>query len=396
MVKLHEQTEKTINDTLNMPKESPKMNTPYKDALVNARSTMTPQTPSQCKIMNCINIKAQQVLIEYKAEAYDRFFKNKQLNVKPESHIREAINTWLNSPEDQNGPLPMKVAAKSVLIFGKTHMMIEMNSSEAASWMCTHPEWILGKILKCPIKVLNWTYVVVTRFVPVGYNINATNLKELEDKMELPSRSIPKAGWIKDPAKHAKNQQYANMKISAQHLKWSTNWSMDWHTLEEQDSVFRRTSKPQEPATNVSYMAIMSKGAQVPQTHVGYAEKDTECHYAKRKDKWNACHVVPPTTPPTTQPAWSTGNLRKHWQIKTQRQHLCITWLMRNGHGGSEWTPLTCLPPPQQARTTTDETQSPETAPTQEQSNPSRTTPLTTSTNPGFPKTSTWNWHKCS
>ena len=58
MVKLHEQTKKTIKDTLNMPKESPKMNTPYKDALVNGQSTTTPQTPSQCKIMNCINIKA--------------------------------------------------------------------------------------------------------------------------------------------------------------------------------------------------------------------------------------------------------------------------------------------------------------------------------------------------
>jgi len=58
MVKLHEQTGKTINDTLNMPKESPKMNTPYKDALINGQSTTTPQTPSQCKIMNHINIKA--------------------------------------------------------------------------------------------------------------------------------------------------------------------------------------------------------------------------------------------------------------------------------------------------------------------------------------------------
>jgi len=36
MVKLHEQTKKTINDTLNMPKESPKTNTPYKDAMVNS------------------------------------------------------------------------------------------------------------------------------------------------------------------------------------------------------------------------------------------------------------------------------------------------------------------------------------------------------------------------
>jgi len=32
-------------------------------------------------------------------------------------------------------------------------------------------------------------------------------------------------------------------------------------------------------------MAIMSKGAQVPQTHVDYVEKDTEHHYAKRKDE---------------------------------------------------------------------------------------------------------------
>jgi len=94
-------------------------------------------------------------LIEYEAEAYNRFFKNKQPNVKPKSHIREAINTWLNSPEDQNGPLPTKAAAKSVSIFGKTRTMIEMNSSKAASWMCTHPKRILGKILKCPIKVLN-------------------------------------------------------------------------------------------------------------------------------------------------------------------------------------------------------------------------------------------------
>ena len=92
-------------------------------------------------------------------------------------------------------------------------MMIKMNSSNAANWIHTHLDCIIGNILKCPVKVLSQTYTVVARFILIMFDSTLANLKELEDAMDLPNSSIQEASWIKHPSKCTGHQKVANLKI---------------------------------------------------------------------------------------------------------------------------------------------------------------------------------------
>jgi hypothetical protein len=139
MEKMCEQTEKSLSEAINTTKEAAKPATPYRDALLNGRSNITPQTPSQQRILNRINIKSRQVLTEFKADAHKQLDKTDQLHAKSINlAIKEAINTWLNAPEDQFRPLPNNVIARTIVIYGNNRMMIELNTNEAATWMQTH------------------------------------------------------------------------------------------------------------------------------------------------------------------------------------------------------------------------------------------------------------------
>ena len=154
------------------------------------------------------------MLIEFKADAHQRFAKTDQPNAKLTNlAIKEAINDWLNAPEDRNGPLPKDVNAKAIAIYGNSRMMIEMNSSDAANWIRTHLDRVIGNILKGPVKILARTYTVVARFVPITFDPTPANLKELEDAMDLPNGSIQEASWIKHPSKRTGHQKVANLKI---------------------------------------------------------------------------------------------------------------------------------------------------------------------------------------
>ena len=209
MEKICEQSEKSLDAAWNTTSA-----TPYRDALVHGRNNTTPQTHTQLRILNHINIKSCQVLIEFKPGALDKFNKADQPTTKPTNLIiKDAVNTWLNAPEDQNGPLPRNAITKALATYGNNRMMLEMNSAESATWMHTHPERILGNILKCPVKVITRTYVIVARFVLITFDTTPASLRELEEAMELPSGTIQEASWIKHPSKRAVNQKYANLKI---------------------------------------------------------------------------------------------------------------------------------------------------------------------------------------
>jgi hypothetical protein len=214
MEKICEHTEKSLNEARNITREATESATPYRDALVNGCNNPTLQTTTHQRILNRINIKSHQILIKFEAGAHDRFTKADQPNARPTNHIiKEAINTWLNTPEDGKGPLPRNAITKAVTIYGNTHMMLEMNSSETTIWMHTHLDCILGKLLKCPIKALMRTYVVIARFVPITFDNAPASLRSLEEEMELPTGSIQEAGWIKHPSRRSAHQKVANLKI---------------------------------------------------------------------------------------------------------------------------------------------------------------------------------------
>ena len=217
MERICEQTEKSIGEALNTATEATKTTTPYRDALLNGRSYTSPQTPqtaSQLRIQNRINIKSRQVLIEFKADAHTDFAKTDQPNPKPTNLvIKETINTRLSAPEDRSGPLPKDVVVRTISSYGNNRMMIEMNSGEAATWMRTHLDRIIGNILKCPVKLLTCTYIVIARFIPVTFDPSPAGLKEIEDAVDLPNGSIQDASWVKHPSKRTGHQKVANLKI---------------------------------------------------------------------------------------------------------------------------------------------------------------------------------------
>ena len=217
MEKLHEQTIKTINEALNAHREVEKANTTYRDALSNERgtkTTTTPQTPTQFKILNRINIKARQLLIEHESGALDKILKSDQQQARPaNTRIKEIINEWLSSPQDKDGPPPQNTAVKIISIFGSNRLMIEMNTSEAAEWMRTNADRILSQLLNSTVKVINRTNVIIARFVPITFEISAKNLSTFEDEADLPKGSIQHATWIKPAARRHPDQTVANMKI---------------------------------------------------------------------------------------------------------------------------------------------------------------------------------------
>ena len=214
--KLCTQAEKTFNDTLSTVKEMIASTTPYKDALTNGRAQnhSTPQTPTQMKILNRINIKECQLMVEYETNALDKLVKKDQTHNRPPSlQLKDAINTWLNAPEDQDGSIPPKAVARVITLYSNSKMMIEMNSREAADWMRSHPDRILGGILKCPITIITRTYPVIARFVPINFDITRTSLQLVENDLGLPNGSIREAKWIKHKSKRDPSQQFANLKI---------------------------------------------------------------------------------------------------------------------------------------------------------------------------------------
>ncbi len=99
------QTEKSINKALNTAKDIANSATPYRDALVNGISNpnlnpnLNPQTPVQLRHLNQINTRACQLMVEFKPHTHEKFSTDNLLNAKPTTlNIKEAINTWLNSP----------------------------------------------------------------------------------------------------------------------------------------------------------------------------------------------------------------------------------------------------------------------------------------------------------
>jgi hypothetical protein len=202
--KLCKQTENALCEVQNLPKAPSQSTSPYKVALNSHVNTTPPtwQTLNEHKLLNCINIKACQLLVEFKADAHEKLFKTNQLNAKPINIlIKEAINNWLSSPEDKDRPLPKKAHVQVVNLFGNNHLMVEMNTNKAAMWMKNHPDRILGCLLKSLVKILTHTYAVVARFLPIAFDITEANLQALEEDMAFPTGSIKGAHWIKDPSK---------------------------------------------------------------------------------------------------------------------------------------------------------------------------------------------------
>jgi len=252
MEKICKQSEKSLDAAQNTTSA-----TPYRDALVHGRNNTIPKTPTQLRILNRINIKSRQVLIEFEPGALDKFAKDDQPTTKPTNLvIKDTVNTWLNAPEDQKGPLPRNAITKAIATYGNNCMMLEMNSTKSATWMCTHPKRILGKILKCPVKVLTRTYIVIARFVPITFDTSPASLKELEEVMELPNGTIQEACWIKHPSKRAVHQRYANLKILCTTPE-GANVLINGPTyiLGSQESASKRISGRQECATNANRTA---------------------------------------------------------------------------------------------------------------------------------------------
>ena len=214
--KLQVHLEKTPNDTGFTPTAPTTTSpTPYKNALVNGKSNPATHThtPTQHRMLNRLGIKACQLLVNYETGAHDKLVRPEAPNVKPSLLIKDAINLWLNSPEDRNGPLPKKAFARTVQIFGNSRMLIEMNSPEAADWMRTNPDRILGDVMKCKTSILKRSHTVIARFMPTSFVISPTSLKILEEEQSLPPGSIQNATWIKDPTKRAPDQKFANIKL---------------------------------------------------------------------------------------------------------------------------------------------------------------------------------------
>jgi hypothetical protein len=92
-------------------------------------------------------------------------------------------------------------------------MLIELNTNEAATWMQAHLQQIIGSILKCQVKLLTQTYIVIARFVPISFDPTTTHLRELEDMVDLLAGSIQEASWIKHPSKCMGHQKVANLRI---------------------------------------------------------------------------------------------------------------------------------------------------------------------------------------
>jgi hypothetical protein len=208
--RLHESMEKKTKDI-----EQTRANNQatYRDILVHGKSSLSLHSPSQHRLLNQLNIKACQLMVEFEADTHTKVPKPSPQSNDPTLIIRNAINTWLSSLEDQNGPLPTNAKARSIKIFGNSCLFIKMNSVEAVNWMKANPNHIIGDILKCKTRVLTRTYAVIARFVPVTFKPTATNLKLVEDDLSLPNSSIEEAVWIKHPSKHSKVQKYANLKI---------------------------------------------------------------------------------------------------------------------------------------------------------------------------------------
>jgi len=194
--KLCTQAKKTFNNTLSTAKETIASTTLYKDALTNghAQNHPTLQTPTQMKILNRINIKECQLMVEYETNTLDKLVEKNQTNDRPPSlQLKDAINNWLNAPDDQDRTIPPKAAARVITLYGNSKMMIEMNSREAADWMQSYPDRILGGLLKCLITVITHTYPVVARFILINFDITHTSLQTVENDLGLPNSSIRKA-----------------------------------------------------------------------------------------------------------------------------------------------------------------------------------------------------------
>ena len=218
--RLQERSEKTVSSfetASSSSRDHPSATTPpvpsYRDSLVNGKLNPSAHTPSQHKLLNRIGIKACQILLDFAQDAHLKLSRPDSPETSPAILVKAAINTWLNSPEDRNGAIPKKAAARVVQIFGNSRVLIEMNSLEAADWMRSNSERILGEILKCKVSLLKRSFTVLARFVPVMFDISPANLRGLKDDHSLPANSILNATWVKDPSKWAKDQKFANLKI---------------------------------------------------------------------------------------------------------------------------------------------------------------------------------------
>lgn len=216
--RLQERTEKSISDLETASPRDQTTNTSaapsYRDALINGKHNPSAHTPTQHRLLNRLGIKACQILLDFEQDAHLRLTKpDSPDTTTPGILTKSALNSWLDSPEDRNGPIPKRTAVRVVRIFGNSRILIEMNSPEAADWMRANAERILGEIFGCKTSILTRSFTVIARFVPVNFDISPANLRSMEDDLALPANSLVNATWIKDPSKRANDQKYANLKI---------------------------------------------------------------------------------------------------------------------------------------------------------------------------------------
>ena len=97
-------------------------------------------------------------------------------------------------------------------------VLFKASKHETADWIREHPD-SLQVLFKSKIKILNHQYPVVVRFMPMHFQTVPAGLRELELDAKLDPFLIARVSWIKDPARRAPSQRYANIKVFCKTLR---------------------------------------------------------------------------------------------------------------------------------------------------------------------------------
>ena len=134
----------------------------YRDALMSNQNpaSTSPANFHEAKLQNRININAHQILIEIQTDNENPIKDDNPTDSRTTGKLKTTANHWLENRDGDNPP-PSDTSIWAITLCCNRKLLIEANTTAAASWIKLNTNCILSPLIGHPIKVLDRQYLVV-------------------------------------------------------------------------------------------------------------------------------------------------------------------------------------------------------------------------------------------